>query len=210
MNPRTLVGGIQQPLNKVSFKWVCLFVLHSRKHTTIFEWSTKLEENVSSATLLYFRFPKLINGKNESASKAKYATDRKTFFGLKLFFGFRMIKCWFSARFEIENFLQKAENRKNKYFLKAFITFSVCFFKKWAILGLFFVYFCLFKQTCQFLQQIYVKNVMNIQYTAPGFEPTSFKHESLPITPILGLRPISVCWDRTQSSVNKCLGDCSW
>ena len=27
---------------------------------------------------------------------------------------------------------------------------------KWAILGLFFVYFCLFKQTWQFLQQIYM------------------------------------------------------
>ena len=33
------------------------------------------------------------------------------------------------------------------------------FFKKWAILGLFFVYFRLFKQTLQFLQQINVKNV---------------------------------------------------
>ena len=32
-------------------------------------------------------------------------------------------------------------------------------FFKWAIPGLFFVYFCLFKQTLQFLQQINVKNV---------------------------------------------------
>ena len=31
------------------------------------------------------------------------------------------------------------------------------FFKKWAILGIFLVYFCLFKQTLQFLYQIYVK-----------------------------------------------------
>ena len=33
------------------------------------------------------------------------------------------------------------------------------FYKQWAILGLFFVYFCLFKQTLQFLQEINVKNV---------------------------------------------------
>ena len=34
--------------------------------------------------------------------------------------------------------------------------------------------FSLFKQTIQFLQQINVKNVMSIQYPAPGFEPTTF------------------------------------
>ena len=32
-------------------------------------------------------------------------------------------------------------------------------FKKWANLGLFFIYFRLFKHTLQFLQQINVKNV---------------------------------------------------
>ena len=32
------------------------------------------------------------------------------------------------------------------------------FFKRWAILGLFFIYFRLFKQTLQFLQQIIAKN----------------------------------------------------
>ena len=31
------------------------------------------------------------------------------------------------------------------------------------------------KQTLQFLQQIYVKNVMTIQYMALGFEPTTFR-----------------------------------
>ena len=46
------------------------------------------------------------------------------------------------------------------------------FFKKWANPGLFFVYFCLFKQALQFLQQINVKNV--IQCPAPGFELTTF------------------------------------
>ena len=34
--------------------------------------------------------------------------------------------------------------------------------------------FVLFKQTIQSLQQINVKNVMSIQYTAPGFEPMTF------------------------------------
>ena len=34
--------------------------------------------------------------------------------------------------------------------------------------------FGLFKQTIQYLQQINVKNVMSIQYPAPGFEPTTF------------------------------------
>ena len=35
-------------------------------------------------------------------------------------------------------------------------------FFKCAILGLFFVYFCLFKQTLEFLQKIYVKNVHSL------------------------------------------------
>ena len=32
-----------------------------------------------------------------------------------------------------------------------------------------------FQQTLQFLLQIYVKNVMSIQYSAPGLEPTTFR-----------------------------------
>ena len=40
--------------------------------------------------------------------------------------------------------------------------------------SLFLFTFCLFKQTIQFLQQMNVKNVMSIQYTVPGFEPTTF------------------------------------
>ena len=47
-------------------------------------------------------------------------------------------------------------------------------FVKWAILGVFSIYFRPFKQTLQFLQQIYVKIFMTIQYTAPGFQPTTF------------------------------------
>ena len=39
---------------------------------------------------------------------------------------------------------------------------------------LFLFIFGLFKQTIQFLQQMNVKNVMSIQYLAPGFEPTTF------------------------------------
>ena len=37
------------------------------------------------------------------------------------------------------------------------------FLKKWAILALFFVYFRLFNQTIQFLQQISMKNVVTIK-----------------------------------------------
>ena len=48
----------------------------------------------------------------------------------------------------------------------------ISFLKKWANPGLFFVYFRLFKQTLQFLQQINVK--MSIQYPALGFELTTF------------------------------------
>ena len=45
-------------------------------------------------------------------------------------------------------------------------------FKNWVIPGLFFVYFPLFKQTIQFLQQIDVKK--SIQYMELGFKPTTF------------------------------------
>ena len=39
---------------------------------------------------------------------------------------------------------------------------------------LFRLFSVFFKQTIQFLQQMNVKNVMSIQYPAPGFEPTTF------------------------------------
>ena len=57
------------------------------------------------------------------------------------------------------------------------------FFKEiflFAILGLFFIYFRLCKQALQFLQQIYVKNDMSIQYMAPGFEPITTRPGLLP------------------------------
>ena len=44
----------------------------------------------------------------------------------------------------------------------------------WAIPGIFLIYFCLFKLTIQFLQQIYVKNVMSIKYMALGFKLMTF------------------------------------
>ena len=50
---------------------------------------------------------------------------------------------------------------------------------------LFLVYFRLFKQTLQFLQQIYVKNVLTIQYTAPR----PLEYESPPLTTRQGLPP---------------------
>ena len=51
------------------------------------------------------------------------------------------------------------------------------FLIKWAIPGLFFIYFCLFKQTLQFLQQIYVKNVHPV-YGA-GIRTDNFQNISL-------------------------------
>ena len=45
--------------------------------------------------------------------------------------------------------------------------------------GLFFFYFCLFKQAVQFLQQINVKII--IQYTLLGFEPTTTRPGLPPI-----------------------------
>ena len=39
---------------------------------------------------------------------------------------------------------------------------------------LFHLFSSLFKQALQFIQQIYVKNVLTIEYTARGFEPKSF------------------------------------
>ena len=52
---------------------------------------------------------------------------------------------------------------------------TVFYKKNWANPGLFFIYFCLFKHTLQFLQQINVKIVMSIQYMVPGFELTTFE-----------------------------------
>ena len=60
-------------------------------------------------------------------------------------------------------------------------------FVKWAILGVFSIYFRPFKQTLQFLQQIYVKIFMTIQYTAQPLEP--LEHKSPPITTRPGLPP---------------------
>ena len=48
------------------------------------------------------------------------------------------------------------------------------FYKNWANPGLFFVYFRSFQTNNTILQQMNVKNVMSIQYPAPGFEPTTF------------------------------------
>ena len=48
----------------------------------------------------------------------------------------------------------------SKKSLNGGLRFEICFFlKKWAIPSFFFVYFCVFKQAIQFLQQIYAKNV---------------------------------------------------
>ena len=54
------------------------------------------------------------------------------------------------------------------------VTNGCFFFKNWANPGLFFVYFRSFQTNNTILQQMNVKNVMSIQYPAPGFEPTTF------------------------------------
>ena len=46
--------------------------------------------------------------------------------------------------------------------------------KKWAILGLFFVYFRSFNKQYNFYNKSMWKNVMSIQYPALGFEPLTF------------------------------------
>ena len=69
--------------------------------------------------------------------------------------------------------IQEDEARDGPF--KKYLTLISFFLKKWAIHGLFFIYFRLFKQTLQFLQQIYVENVMYIQYMVPGFEPMTFE-----------------------------------
>ena len=54
-----------------------------------------------------------------------------------------------------------------------FILYTIFFFKKWANLGLFFVYFRSFQTNIT----IFTTNIcekMSIQYTVPGFEPTTF------------------------------------
>ena len=53
------------------------------------------------------------------------------------------------------------------------IIFSVCF-KNWAIPGLFFIYFRLFKKYYNSYNKYMCKNVITIQYTLPGFEPMTF------------------------------------
>ena len=54
-------------------------------------------------------------------------------------------------------------NHSNRIMKKALGPIKSFFLKKWAILALFFVYFRLFNQTIQFLQQISMKNVVTIK-----------------------------------------------
>ena len=59
--------------------------------------------------------------------------------------------------------------------------------KKWAILGLFFVYFHLFKQTLLFLQQIYVNFLWPSSIRRWDSNPWPSEHNYPPITTIPGL-----------------------
>ena len=73
------------------------------------------------------------------------------------------------------------------YYPLSLFFFYQRYFFKWAIPGLFFIYFCLFKQTLQFLQQIYVEKC----YVHPvyGAGIRTYEHESPPITTRPGLPP---------------------
>ena len=77
-------------------------------------------------------------------------------------------------------FVQLSEENENKKrpwrIIKSLLRVShlVNFFLNWANPGLFLFIFGLFKQSIQLLQQMNVKNVMSIQYPAPGFEPMTF------------------------------------
>ena len=59
--------------------------------------------------------------------------------------------------------------------------FTLKFFYKWANPGLFFVYFCLFKLTFQFLQQMDVKKRPS-SILRWDSNPQPLEHESPPIT----------------------------
>ena len=67
------------------------------------------------------------------------------------------------------------------------------FFKKWANPGLFSIY--LFSVFPNKHYNFYNKSMwkMSILYTAPGFKPTTFEHESSPITLDQGSRPPRSC-----------------
>ena len=60
----------------------------------------------------------------------------------------------------------------------------------WAILGIFFVYFHIFKQKCQFIQQINVKNVHPVYLWCWDSNSRHLEHESPPITTRPGLLPL--------------------
>ena len=76
--------------------------------------------------------------------------------------------------------------------------YFLCFFKNGPTHASYSFIFSLFKQTIQFLEQINVNNVMSIQYTAPGFEPT----KSSPITTRPGLPPNSLSLIQSYSSLS--------
>ena len=73
--------------------------------------------------------------------------------------------------------LETSQTRVSSHDQQTMATFRqvVSFLKKWAILGLFFCFFSLFKQTLQFYQQINVK--MSNQYMVMGIEPTPFRKQ---------------------------------
>ena len=63
------------------------------------------------------------------------------------------------------------------------------FFKNGLTPASFSFIFNLFRQTTEFYNKSMWKNVMSIQYMAPGFEPRPLEHESSPLTTRPGLPP---------------------
>ena len=73
--------------------------------------------------------------------------------------------------------------------------FNILFFKKWANPGLFFVYFHLFKQTLQFLQQINVKKCpSSIRRQDSNSQPSDFESPPLTTRPRLPPNILSISY----------------
>ena len=65
------------------------------------------------------------------------------------------------------------------YYPLSLFFFYQRYFFKWAIPGLFFIYFCLFKQTLQFLQQIYVEKCYVHPVYGAGIRTHDLRNTSL-------------------------------
>ena len=93
------------------------------------------------------------------------------------------VELWYRLRLKLE-FFSYLLSLSHWRFLNLFTCKNSDFFK-WALPGLFPVYFCLLKQTLQFLQQITVKMPSSI--LSWDSNPLPLEHKSPPITTRRGL-----------------------